>query len=154
MFTFKGRWKKMICCEGSTVDLHSFLQGWEFAHALIAHLLISLKSNEGLWAICSDRSRQTSDHEQIAQVAERKLASLKTNERFAQVAQRKWANEQIAQKKFGENSKILCLVCFITIFCNKKNERIAHFLSFGKRCEWIAQVAHQKWVMWANRSGC
>ena len=32
-------------------------QGWEFAHSLIAHLLISLKSNERLWAICSDRSR-------------------------------------------------------------------------------------------------
>ena len=29
----------------------------------------------------------------------------------------------------------------------------AHFLFFGERCEWIAQVAHQKWVMWANRSG-
>ena len=34
-----------------------------------------------------------------------------------------------------------------------KNERIAHFLFFGERCEWIAQVAHQKWAMWANHSG-
>ena len=34
-----------------------------------------------------------------------------------------------------------------------KNERIAHFLFFGERCEWIAQVAHQKWAMWANRLG-
>ena len=34
-----------------------------------------------------------------------------------------------------------------------KNEQIAHFLFFGERCEWIAQVAHQKWAMWANRSG-
>ena len=34
-----------------------------------------------------------------------------------------------------------------------KNERIAHFLFFGERCEWIAQVAHQKWAMWANCSG-
>ena len=25
--------------------------------------------------------------------------------------------------------------------------------SFGEQCEWIAQVAHQKWAMWANRSG-
>ena len=23
----------------------------------------------------------------------------------------------------------------------------------GEQCEWIAQVAHQKWAMWANRSG-
>ena len=34
-----------------------------------------------------------------------------------------------------------------------KNERIAHFLFFGEQCEWIAQVAFQKWAMWANRSG-
>ena len=54
----------------------------------IAHSLISLKSNEQLWAIRSDRSRQMSDCEQIAQVAQRKwaivsklLRSLKTNER-------------------------------------------------------------------------
>ena len=39
-------------------------QGWEFAHSLIL-----LKSNEQLWAICSDRSRQMSDRERIAQVA-------------------------------------------------------------------------------------
>ena len=30
-------------------------KGWEFAHLLIAHLLIALKSTERLWAICSDR---------------------------------------------------------------------------------------------------
>ena len=27
-----------------------------------------------------------------------------------------------------------------------KNEWIAHFLFFGERCEWIAQVAHQQWA--------
>ena len=58
-----------------------------FAHCSFAHLLISLKSNERLWAIRSDCSRQMSDHERIAQVAQRKwatvsesLRSLKTNE--------------------------------------------------------------------------
>ena len=35
-----------------------------------------------------------------------------------------------------------------------KNERIPHSLFFGERCEGIAQVTHQKWAMWANRSGC
>ena len=45
------------------------LQGWEFAHSLIAHSLTSLKSNELLWAIRSDRSGQMSDYERIAQVA-------------------------------------------------------------------------------------
>ena len=38
----------------------------------IRSLLISLKSNERLSAICSDLSRQMSDCEQIAQVAQRK----------------------------------------------------------------------------------
>ena len=33
-----------------------------------------------------------------------------------------------------------------------KNVRFAHSLFFGERCERIAQVAHQKWAMWANRS--
>ena len=37
--------------------------------------------------------------------------------------------------------------------CYLKNEQMAHSLFFGERCEWIAQVAHQKWAMWANRSG-
>ena len=47
-----------------------------FAHSSFAHLLISLKSNERLWAIRSDRSRQMSDCEQIAQVAQRKWATV------------------------------------------------------------------------------
>ena len=65
----------------------TFFQGWEFVHLLIAHLLISLKSNEQVWGIRSDRSKQMSDYEQIAQVVQRKwaivresLRSLKTNE--------------------------------------------------------------------------
>ena len=33
------------------------------------------------------------------------------------------------------------------------NERFAHSLIFGEHCERIAQVAHQKWAMWENRSG-
>ena len=37
-----------------------------------AHLLISLKSNQQLRAIRLDRSRQMSDRERIAQVAQRK----------------------------------------------------------------------------------
>ena len=46
-------------------------QGWEFAH-----LLISLKSNEWLWAICSDRSKQMSHCERFAQVAHDKWATM------------------------------------------------------------------------------
>ena len=84
----------------------TYFQGWEFAHSLIAHLLILLKSNERLWAICSDHSRQMSDHKQIAQVAQSKwatvsewLRSLKTNEpQYAICSGRSWANELFAQK--------------------------------------------------------
>ena len=57
-------------------------QDWEFAH-----LLILLKSNERLWAIRSDRSRQMSNCELIAQVAQDKWAtmsqSLMINEEWA-----------------------------------------------------------------------
>ena len=63
------------------------LQGWEFAHSLIAHLLKSLRTNEQMWAIRSGRSGQMSDCERIAQVAHEKwanvsdsLRSLRTNE--------------------------------------------------------------------------
>ena len=35
------------------------------------------------------------------------------------------------------------------MFFYLKNERIAHSLFFGEWCEWIAQVTHHKWVMWA-----
>ena len=92
------------------------MQGSEFAH-----LLISLKSNEQLWAICSDRSRQMSDREWIAQVAQRKWATMSDPEQITQVAQDNWAtmshllrslrgNEQMSAslKKFWlKKSKIL-----------------------------------------------
>ena len=58
-----------------------------FTHRSFAHSLILLKSNELLWAIRSDRSRQMSNCERIAQVAQDKwatvsesLRSLMTNE--------------------------------------------------------------------------
>ena len=86
-------------------------QRWEFAPLLIgsfAHLLISLKSNERLWAIRSDRSRQMSDYERIAQVAQEKWVTMSdllsrsremsNPEQIAQVAHDKWANELFAQK--------------------------------------------------------
>ena len=47
-----------------------------FAHRSFAHSLISLKSNEGLWVIRSDCSRQMSDCERIAQVAQDKWATV------------------------------------------------------------------------------
>ena len=77
-----------------------------------AHLLISLKSNEQQWAICSDCSRQMSNHERISQVAQRKwaimsdlLRPLRGNERcewIAHVAHKKWANEWFPQKMLAK----------------------------------------------------
>ena len=62
-----------ISAEGLQFISSTFSQGLEFTHSLI-----SLKSNKRLWAIHSDRSRQMSDCEQIAQVAHL------TNEQFSQ----------------------------------------------------------------------
>ena len=55
---------------------HIWIQGWEFTHSLI-----SLKSNEHLWAIRSDRSRQMSDYERIAEVAHIKRATVSKSPR-------------------------------------------------------------------------
>ena len=43
-------------------------------------------------------------------------------------------------------------MCYIQ-FLYLKNEQFAYSLFFGERCERIAQVAHQKWAIWANGSG-
>ena len=88
-------------------------------------------------------------------------------ERFTQIAQAKWAtvskslrslmiNEQMSDslnKFLLKKYKILFFSMFYIGFFILKNERFAHSLIFGERCERIAQVAHQKWAMWANRSG-
>ena len=83
-----------------------------FAHRSFAHLLILLKSNEQLWALRSDRSRQMSDHEQISQVAQRKWVTVsdslrllrgnEQSERIAHFAHQKWANERFAQKNLAK----------------------------------------------------
>ena len=138
----------------------STIQGWEFAHSLIAHLLI-----------CSLPSNQMSDCERFAQITQDKwatvskwLRSLKTNEqpwangsgrswqksdreRFAQVAHDKWANELFAQKIWLTKYKILFFSMFYILIFILKNEQFHHSLIFGERCERIVQVAHQKWVM-------
>ena len=81
-------------------------QGWEFAHSLI-----SLKSNEQLCAICSDRSRKMSNRERIAQVAQRKWATMSESLRSLKTNERPWAihsgrSEEMSEwairsKKFG-----------------------------------------------------
>ena len=114
----------------------------------LAHLLISLKSNEWLWAILSDHSRQMSHCEQIAQVAQDKWATMSDSLRSLMI------NEQMRDslKKFWlTKSNILFFSMFLYTFF--LNERFARSLFFGERCERLAQVAHQTWAMWANYSG-
>ena len=112
------------------------LQGWEFAHSLIAHSLTLL--------ICSHRSNQMSYCERFAQIARDKWATMSESlrllmslmskerpwanssgrswqmsdrEQIAQVAQDKWANEQISGFFWANCSFALLL---------RKNERFAH----------------------------
>ena len=61
------------------------------------------------------------------------LRSLKTNERKSNLLKSFWLNK----------SKILFFSMFYIGFFINKNERFAHSLLFGERCERIAQVAHQ-----------
>ena len=116
-----------------------------FAHRLFAHLLISLKSNEQLWAIRSDPSRQMSNHEQIAQGRSEEMSH---RERIPQVAQEnewpwairsgcseemsKWA---IHSKKFGQKNLKSYLKFKKKIKQMRETLFFAHFLFFGERCE-------------------
>ena len=67
---------KFIILSSKKWYVYSFSRGWELAHLLIAYSLRSLKSNEQLWTIRSDRSGQMSDREWIAQVAHDKWATM------------------------------------------------------------------------------
>ena len=71
--------------------LETGLEIRSFAHRTFAHLLISLKSNERLWAIRSDRSREMSDRERIPQVAQRKWATVSESLRSHKTNERPWA---------------------------------------------------------------
>ena len=92
-----------------------------------------------------------SDRERIAQVAQDKWATVSKSLRSLMIM----INERMSnshKKIWLTNLKSYFLVCFINVFLFKI-ERFPQSLCFGKRCEQIAQVAHQKWAMWANRSG-
>ena len=62
-----------------------------FFQHFFPHSLISVKSNEQLWAICSDCSRQMSDHERSAQVAQRKWATVSESLRLLKTNEQPWA---------------------------------------------------------------
>ena len=88
-----------------------------------------------------------SDHEQIAQTAQDKwatvsklLRSLMTNERTLAIR---------SKKNCEKNLKSYYLVCFKYVFLFKKWP-IRSSPLFGEQCEQIAQVAHQKWATMSN----
>ena len=137
----------------------SFAHFAQFKWATVSDLLRSLKTNERPWANRSGRSWKMSDRErfaQVAQVAHDKWAmwanrsgcspKMSNHEQFAQVAHEKWVNEQFAQKTL---TKIVFFGAFFVCKKNTSNLLIPSFLMSD-----AAQVAHQKWAMWANRSGC
>ena len=149
-------------------------QGWEFAHLLIAHSLFSLKSNEGLWAIRSDRSTEMSDCERIVHL----LISLKSNEwLWAIRSDRSWemcdcermfrllkTNEQPWANRSGRSWQMSDRERFAQVAHDKwANERFAkqiwlksYFLIrflYVKKTRVIRSFPLFYWAMWANRSG-
>ena len=112
--------------------------------------LISLKSTEQLWEIRSERSRQMSDRERIAQVAQLSwaimsdsLRSLRGNELcewITHFAHKKWANERFAKKILANKSKILFY--YVLRKALKKNSKkwanrsFAHYLTKNERNNW------------------
>ena len=104
-----------------------------------------------------------SDHERIAQVAQRKWATMSESLRSLKTNEQPWAirsgrSEEMSDllKKFWlKKTKILFLVCFIYCTIKKNIEKwanrsfllISYFLvnDVSDR-ERIAQVAHQKWA--------
>ena len=82
-----------------------------FSHRSFAHLLISLKSNERMWANRSVRSWVTMSD---------LLRSLMINERMSDSLKTFWLNK----------SKILF---FSMLYIRKKNDRLAHSLFFGEQ---------------------
>ena len=128
-------------------DCEWFAQIAQEKWATVSELLRLLMSKERPWANRSGCSWQKSDCE-----------------RFAQVAHDKYVNERFAQKNL---IKIVSLVCFLyvkkepfaySLFLMSHVSGLLRSLTKKERCEWIAQVAHQKWAneyrsfFWANHS--
>ena len=137
----------------SGLGIHSF-----------AYLLISLKPNERLWAIRSDRSNQMSDCERFAQIAQNKWATMSESLRSLRGNEPPWANcsgrsrqmskheqfAQVAQRKWAIVSEWLRLLT--------KNERMSESLIFlskllihsflNKKCAICSEIK------WANSQPC
>ena len=100
-----------------------------------------------------------SNSEQIAQVAHDKWVTVSDSLRLLMINERMseslvfWENLLFAHS-LTKNKQFTFFVRFCPFFVSLKKQLFPHSLFFIKRYEWIAQVAYQKWAMWANRSGC
>ena len=106
--------------------IHSFAHIAQIKLATVSYSLRLLRTNEPLWANRSGCSCQKSDS----------LRLLMINEQMSDLLNFFWL-------KFN----------FVVRLCMLKKEKRAHSLFFNEWCEWIAQVAHQKWALLANHSG-
>ena len=116
---------------------HPHWQGWEFAHLLIcsfAHLLIR-----------SDRTNQMNN---CARIALDKWATVSDSLRLIMII------ERMSNLLKTIWLKLYFSVRFIYVFLYKKMSHSFIPTFINERRERIAQVAHQKSVMWANHSGC
>ena len=91
-----------------------------------------------MWANCSSRSEEMSNHEQITQVAQDKWATVSHSLRVLMINE--WMSDSL-KKIWQKNLKSYFLVCFLKVFYLKK-WAICSFPLF-----WWAMS------MWANRSG-
>ena len=139
----------------SIVDRLPILQGWEFAHSLIAHLLRSLRSlrtNGRLWANPQDRSGQMSNSERIAQIAQDKWAGLGIRSSVF------WANHSFLAKKWAICSKKRVINSFL-VSALSKSLMVAHFwwAAWGICSHWSFLVSdlticNEQWAneWWTN----
>ena len=116
-------------------------QGWEFAHSLMDHSLIAHS------LICSFRSNQMSDCELFAQIAQDKYATVSESLRSHKTNERPWANRSGRSWKMSDHER------FAQVAHDKFWFYLGFFIKKNERFEQIAQVPHQKWAMWANRTG-
>ena len=82
--------------------MSSFSHISSFLVSDVSESLISLKSNERLWAIRSDCSRQMSDRQRIAQVAQRKWAIVSESLRSLT------KNEQMSESLIFLSKSLIC----------------------------------------------
>ena len=117
-----GFWIKIFFFSSSFFCTLGNHQGWDFAHLLLALLLKIAHFKERLWAICSDRSWQKSDYEQIAQVANQKWSTVSNLLRSLTTNEQPWADPSGCSWHKSNLSESLVFSEWISLLLTK-NER-------------------------------